>query len=78
VRTTGKTGLIITHSIPEALTVGQRVLVLRPPGHLASEIRVPAGLSAQEQQDLHQQILRVMGAKPVGGEPAAVHGVRPA
>jgi NitT/TauT family transport system ATP-binding protein len=78
VRTTGKTGLIITHSIPEALTVGQRVLVLRPPGHLASEVRVPAGLSAQEQQDLHQQILRVMGAKPVGGEPAAVHGVRPA
>ena len=76
VKTTGKTGLIITHSIPEALTVGERVLVLRPPGHLASEFKVPVGLSAQEQRDLHQQILGVMGAKPA--EPAAARGVRPA
>jgi NitT/TauT family transport system ATP-binding protein len=76
VKSTGKTGLIITHSIPEALTVGERVLVLRPPGHLASEFRVPAELSAQQQQDLHQQILAVMGAKPADEEAAVAERVR--
>jgi NitT/TauT family transport system ATP-binding protein len=78
VKTTGKTGLIITHSIPEALTVGERVLVLRPPGHLASEIKVPVELSAQQQQDLHRQILAVMGAKPADDEPADARRVRQA
>jgi NitT/TauT family transport system ATP-binding protein len=76
VKTTGKTGLIITHSIPEALTVGERVLVLRPPGHLASEFTVPAQLTAQGQQDLHHKILTVMGAKHGNGEPADAGKVR--
>lgn len=75
VKSTGKTGLIITHSIPEALTIGQRVLVLRAPGHLAAEFRVPDDIDAAGRASLHEQILEVMGGgvvpRPVAGASSA-------
>lgn len=43
-----KTGVFITHSIEEALTMGQRVLVFRAPGHVAAEIAVPDHLDATD------------------------------
>lgn len=46
VREEGKTGVFITHSIEEAITMGERVLVFRAPGHVAAEIAIPASLDA--------------------------------
>ncbi len=37
VRSLGKTSILITHRIDEALEVGDRVVVLRPPGHVVHE-----------------------------------------
>lgn len=46
-RAEGKTGVFITHSIEEALTMGERVLVFRAPGHLAADIPVPRDLDPE-------------------------------
>ncbi len=46
-RTENKTGVFITHSIEEALTMGERVLVFRAPGHLAADIPVPRDLDPE-------------------------------
>jgi NitT/TauT family transport system ATP-binding protein len=60
VRDNHKTGVVITHSINEALTIGNRVLVLRPPGHLADDISVPAGASPAELEELRERVLSQM------------------
>lgn len=60
VRDNGKTGVVITHSIPEALEVGDRILVLRPPGHLAEDIVVQPDLSDSAKTELHSHILQQM------------------
>jgi NitT/TauT family transport system ATP-binding protein len=40
---TGATVIIVTHSIPEAILVADRVVVLTPqPGHVAAEVRIDA------------------------------------
>lgn len=43
-----KTGVFITHSIEEALTMGDRVLVFRAPGHVSAEIEVPDQLDTDD------------------------------
>jgi len=60
VRAGGKTGVVITHSLSEAMTLGDRVLVLRPPGHLADDIRLPADPDAAAQDELRDRILTAM------------------
>jgi NitT/TauT family transport system ATP-binding protein len=60
VRGNGKTGVVITHSIAEALAIGNRVLVLRPPAHIADDIAVPADPGDRELADLRQRILAGM------------------
>ena len=60
VRAGGKTGVVITHSLAEALTLGDRVLVLRPPGHLADDVRLPAEPGAAELDELRERILTGM------------------
>lgn len=60
VRSGGKTGVVITHSLTEALTLGDRVLVLRPPGHLADDVRLPAGPDTAELDTLRERILAGM------------------
>jgi NitT/TauT family transport system ATP-binding protein len=60
VRGSQKTGVVITHSIAEALAIGDRVLVLRPPGHLVDDIAVPADPDAAELAALRQRILAGM------------------
>lgn len=60
VRDNNKTGVVITHSINEALTIGDRVLVLRPPGHLCDDIEVPANAGPAEREELRTRVLSQM------------------
>ena len=60
VRDTGKTGLFITHSINEALALGDRILVFRPPAQIALEAR--ASRDASERERMKQAILAAMTA----------------
>jgi NitT/TauT family transport system ATP-binding protein len=71
VRGSGKTGVVITHSIAEAVAIGDRVLVLRPPGHVVDDIAVPADPGAADAAGLRQRIL-------AGMSPAAGPGSGPA
>lgn len=66
VRDNGKTGVVITHSITEALTIGDRVLVLRPPGHLCDDITLPADPGPGELEELRTRVLGQMTPQ-VGG-----------
>ncbi len=61
VRAGGKTGIVITHNIGEALSLGSRVLVLRPPGHLADDVVLPRAGTDEERAVLRARILRAMG-----------------
>ena len=65
-RSEGKTGVFITHSIEEAVTMGDRVLVFRAPGHVAAEIEVPAELDADLLAEYRAKVREAMG----GGPPA--------
>ncbi len=58
-----KTGLFITHSIEEALTVGDRVLVLRAPGHVAADMTVPDDLDPAMMAELREQIRTTMAGQ---------------
>jgi NitT/TauT family transport system ATP-binding protein len=64
VRGNGKTGVVITHSIAEALAIGDRVLVLRTPGNLVDDIAVPAGQDTAGLAALRQRILAGMTPDP--------------
>lgn len=56
----GKTGVFITHSIEEAVSIGDRVAVFRAPGHVAKEFDVSGTLSEDEQAYWRREIRRVM------------------
>ena len=60
--TTGsnRTLVFITHSIEEAFALGQRVLVMRRPGQVASEVHVPSDASPAQLAELHARILETM------------------
>ncbi|MFF5992781.1 ABC transporter ATP-binding protein [Prauserella flavalba] len=60
VRSGGKSGVVITHNITEALSLGDRVMVMRAPGHLADDIRLTPGADRAELDRLRQRILRAM------------------
>ena len=79
VRGNAKTGVVITHSIAEALSIGDRILVLRPPGHVADDIAVPPEPDTAQLAVLRQRVLAGMtpdapagtGAAASTGDPAA-------
>ncbi|WP_166345527.1 ABC transporter ATP-binding protein [Phytoactinopolyspora limicola] len=60
VKNEGKTGVFITHSIEEALTVGDRVAVFRAPGHVAAEFTPEAALSESELSRMRKSVRDVM------------------
>ena len=62
VRDTGKTAIFITHSINEALALGSRVLVFRPPACIALELRPDEARDAGEREHMKQAILAAMTA----------------
>jgi NitT/TauT family transport system ATP-binding protein len=57
-----RTLLFITHSIEEAFTLGRRVLVMRRPGQVASELTVGPDATPAQLAELHAEILRTMTA----------------
>ncbi len=61
VQETHKTGIFVTHSIGEAIDIGDRILVFCAPGHVAAEFAVPEALRELGEEGLKQRILDVMG-----------------
>ena len=55
-----RTLLFITHSIEEAFTLGQRVLVMRRPGQVAAELTVPPNATPTQLAELRAEILTTM------------------
>lgn len=68
---TRKTTIFVTHSVREAASISQRVLVFRQPGHVAGEINVTRELSqgrtTNDVEDLIRGILQSARA-PAGDE----------
>ncbi|MCP5265732.1 MAG: ABC transporter ATP-binding protein [Burkholderiaceae bacterium] len=67
VKETHKTGVFVTHSIDEAIAIGDRILVFRAPGHVAAEYRVADALQRQDEESLKRDILANMGDAPSTG-----------
>jgi NitT/TauT family transport system ATP-binding protein len=61
VKETHKTGVFVTHSIREAIDIGDRIMVFRAPGHVAAEFSVKDALQEFGEDGLKQQILAQMG-----------------
>lgn len=66
----GKTVLHITHSIEEALGLGDRVLVFGRPGHVVADIRLNRGASTHDQARVHDEIFRAIEASAYGAQAA--------
>jgi NitT/TauT family transport system ATP-binding protein len=63
IRETKATGIFITHSIDEALELGQRVLVFHRPARIAYAAALPESLSVAERRDIRDAILRALSAE---------------
>jgi NitT/TauT family transport system ATP-binding protein len=61
VKETHKTGILVTHSIREALDIGDRVLVLKAPGHVVAEFNIEHQLEQLGEAALKLKILEAMG-----------------
>ncbi len=53
-RETGATSIFITHSIDEALALGERLMVFERPARIAFETKLPAGMSDAERGDVRR------------------------
>jgi NitT/TauT family transport system ATP-binding protein len=62
VRDNGKTAVFITHSINEALEIGDRLVVLRRPATIAVDISLTAATAATDKEAIRQQIQDVLAA----------------
>lgn len=63
VRESAKTALFITHSIDEALEVGDRIMVLHRPARIAFEARVDGQVTSERQKELRGRILEVLAGE---------------
>jgi NitT/TauT family transport system ATP-binding protein len=63
VRETGRTALFITHSIDEALEVGDRIMVLHRPARIAFEADVGTKPTPERRAELRTRILDVMASE---------------
>ena len=61
VRQQRKTAVFITHSITEALAMGERILVFAPPGHVIEDVRVPAQADVEAVERCRAVIMTAMG-----------------
>jgi len=57
VRKSRKTAVFITHSINEALQIGDRIVVLKRPAKIAYDVELSAGLSTAEKEAIRARIL---------------------
>ena len=60
VRENRKTAVFITHSINEALQLGNRIVVLRRPAHIALDLRLAQNLTRDEQDAIRAQIQAIL------------------
>jgi NitT/TauT family transport system ATP-binding protein len=56
VKENGKTAVFITHSISEALEIGDRIVVLKRPAMIAYDVSFDAGTSAEERELIRSRI----------------------
>jgi len=59
VRENGKTSIFVTHSIDEALQLGERILVFHRPAQIALEVRVAGG----DREAIRQRVLTAMNLR---------------
>jgi NitT/TauT family transport system ATP-binding protein len=62
VRETGKTAVFITHSITEALEIGDRIVVLKRPANIAIDLPLTAATPVSEKEAIRQQIQSALAA----------------
>lgn len=72
VKETQKTGVFVTHSIREAMEIGDRILVFRAPGHVAAEFHVEQAMAQLGEEGLKARILDEMGDGHAGREGLSV------
>jgi NitT/TauT family transport system ATP-binding protein len=60
---TRKTVIFITHSIDEALALGERLMVFERPARIAFETKLPAGMSGAERGDVAGRIRQVLSGE---------------
>jgi NitT/TauT family transport system ATP-binding protein len=70
VRETRATGIFITHSIHEALQLGQRVLVFHRPARIAFAVELGPDLGAAAREDIRQSILSILAGEAPATEAA--------
>jgi ABC-type nitrate/sulfonate/bicarbonate transport system ATPase subunit len=61
VRQQRKTAVFITQSINEALSMGERILVFAPPGHVVEDLVVPKQDDAEGLLTCQNKIMAAMG-----------------
>jgi NitT/TauT family transport system ATP-binding protein len=62
VKENGKTAVFITHSISEALEIGDRIVVLKRPAMIAYDVSFDAATNAQERELIRSRIGDVLAA----------------
>jgi NitT/TauT family transport system ATP-binding protein len=62
VKENGKTAVFITHSISEALEIGDRIVVLKRPAKIAYDVSFDAGTGAEERELIRSRIGEVLAA----------------
>lgn len=62
VRDNGKTAVFITHSINEALEIGDRIVVLRRPANIAIDMPVEPATTVEEREGMRSRIQGVLAA----------------
>ncbi|MCC2098137.1 MAG: ATP-binding cassette domain-containing protein, partial [Hyphomicrobiales bacterium] len=60
VRENGKTAVFITHSINEALQLGERIVVLLRPARIALDERPPANATGEQQDAIRNRIQAIL------------------
>jgi len=63
-RQTGATSIFITHSIEEALRLGERLMVFERPARIAYETTLRAGMSETERETVRSGIRGVLSSEP--------------
>ena len=62
VKENGKTAVFITHSISEALEIGDRIVVLKRPAMIAYDVSFDADTGPEEREDIRSRIVEVLAA----------------
>ena len=62
VKENGKTAVFITHSISEALEIGDRIVVLKRPAKIAYDVSFDAGTGREERELIRSRIGEVLAA----------------